>query len=35
MRFYDPDAGVIYLDGIDLRALDLDWLRSQIGYVKQ
>ncbi len=35
MRFYDPDEGTIYLDGNDLRDLDLDWLRSQIGYVGQ
>lgn len=35
MRFYDPDDGAIYLDGVDLRDLDLDWLRSQIGYVTQ
>ena len=35
MRFYDPDEGVITLDGIDLRDLDLDWLRGHIGYVTQ
>ncbi len=35
MRFYDPDEGAIYLDGNDLRDLDLDWLRSNIGYVGQ
>jgi ATP-binding cassette, subfamily B (MDR/TAP), member 1 len=35
MRFYDPDEGAVYLDGIDIRDLDLDWLRSQIGFVKQ
>jgi ATP-binding cassette, subfamily B (MDR/TAP), member 1 len=35
MRFYDPDEGAILLDGIDLRDLDLEWLRSQIGYVGQ
>ena len=23
MRFYDPESGVIYLDGIDIRELDL------------
>jgi len=34
-RFYDPDAGEILLDGIDLRALDPDWLRSQVGLVMQ
>ena len=35
MRFYDPDQGSITLDGVDLRQLDLQWLRSQIGYVGQ
>ena len=35
MRFYDPIEGRITLDGIDLRELDLVWLREQIGYVGQ
>lgn len=35
MRFYDPDEGRITLDGVDLRDLDLYWLRGQIGYVGQ
>jgi len=35
MRFYDPDRGSITLDGVDLRDLDLYWLRGQIGYVGQ
>ena len=35
MRFYDPDEGVVTLDGHDLKTLDLVWLRSQIGYVGQ
>lgn len=35
MRFYDPQEGRITLDGIDLRDLDLKWLRNQIGYVGQ
>jgi ATP-binding cassette subfamily B protein len=34
-RFYDPEAGEIFLDGIDLRALDPDWLRRQVGLVMQ
>jgi len=34
-RFYDPDAGEILLDGIDLRVLDPDWLRRQVGLVMQ
>lgn len=35
MRFYDPDEGVITLDGVNLKDIDLYWLRSQIGYVGQ
>ena len=35
MRFYDPVDGSILLDGVDLRDLDLAWLRSKIGYVGQ
>lgn len=35
MRFYDPLEGRVLLDGVDLRDLDLSWLRSQIGYVGQ
>jgi len=35
MRFYDPDEGAVYLDGVDLRDLNLEWLRSQIGYITQ
>jgi ATP-binding cassette subfamily B protein len=34
-RFYDPQAGVIRLDGRDLRDLDPAWLRRQIGTVAQ
>ncbi|KAJ1604138.1 hypothetical protein NDA14_002305 [Ustilago hordei] len=34
-RFYDPDAGAAYLDGVDLRDLNLKWLRTQIGLVSQ
>lgn len=35
MRFYNPDEGIILLDGINLKDLDLGWLRSKIGYVGQ
>lgn len=35
MRFYDPDEGRITLDGVDLRDIDLYWLRNLIGYVGQ
>jgi ATP-binding cassette subfamily B protein len=34
-RLYDPQRGAITFDGIDLRHLDLDWLRAQIGVVSQ
>ena len=34
-RFYDTEAGTITLDGIDITDLDMEWLRSQIGYVQQ
>ncbi len=34
-RFYDPTEGRITLDGIDLRELDAETLRAQIGTVPQ
>jgi ABC-type multidrug transport system fused ATPase/permease subunit len=34
-RFYDPNAGVVRLAGVDIRALDRKELRAQIGYVEQ
>lgn len=34
-RFYDPTAGAILLDGVDVRALDRDELRARLGYVEQ
>ena len=34
-RFYDPTAGQILVEGIDLRACDLDEWRSMLGYVPQ
>ncbi|HSH13090.1 MAG TPA: ABC transporter ATP-binding protein, partial [Desulfurivibrionaceae bacterium] len=34
-RFYDPDLGVVRLDGIDLREFDPLFLRGQIGLVMQ
>jgi ATP-binding cassette, subfamily B, bacterial len=35
MRFYDPDAGRVLLDGADLRQLDPAALRARIGLVPQ
>jgi len=34
-RFYNPSAGQILLDGVDVRELNLHWLREQIGLVGQ
>jgi ABC-type multidrug transport system fused ATPase/permease subunit len=34
-RFYDPTEGVVRLGGLDIRGLDRDALRAQIGYVEQ
>lgn len=34
-RVYDPQAGRILLDGVDIRDLPLDLLRRSIGYVPQ
>src|SRR5882762_205215 len=34
-RFYDPLEGVVRLDGINLKELNVRWLRSQIGLVSQ
>jgi subfamily B ATP-binding cassette protein MsbA len=35
LRFYDPTSGTVRFDGQDLRDLDLDWYRRQIGVVPQ
>ncbi|EFN58606.1 hypothetical protein CHLNCDRAFT_34209 [Chlorella variabilis] len=34
-RFYDPQAGEVLIDGVDIKKLQLRWLRSQIGLVSQ
>ncbi|HZE31458.1 MAG TPA: ABC transporter ATP-binding protein [Actinoallomurus sp.] len=34
-RFYDPQEGRVLIDGHDLRTLDLDAYRHQLGYVPQ
>ncbi|XP_023568634.1 ATP-binding cassette sub-family B member 8, mitochondrial isoform X2 [Octodon degus] len=35
-RFYDPTAGVVTLDGHNLRTLDPSWLRGQVvGFISQ
>ena len=35
LRFYDVDSGTIFLDGVDIRKLNIRWLRSKIGLVSQ
>ncbi|MEO0295204.1 MAG: ABC transporter ATP-binding protein, partial [candidate division WOR-3 bacterium] len=35
LRFYDPQEGEIFIDGINLKNFDLDSLRSKIGFVSQ
>ncbi len=35
LRFIDPDAGAIHVDGIDIASLDPASLRQRIGYVAQ
>jgi len=34
-RFYDPDEGSIEFEGVDLRKLNIQWYRDQIGIVSQ
>ncbi|KAI0830713.1 P-loop containing nucleoside triphosphate hydrolase protein [Trametes gibbosa] len=34
-RFYDPLSGVVKLDGVDIKTLNIRWLRSHIGLVSQ
>jgi len=34
-RFYDPLEGCVEIDGVDIRELNVKWLRSKIGVVSQ
>jgi len=34
-RFYDPLDGMLTLDGVDIKTLNVRWLRSQLGLVSQ
>lgn len=34
-RFYDPQAGEVLIDGVDIRIINLGWIRGKIGLVSQ
>ncbi|RZC60851.1 hypothetical protein C5167_022606 [Papaver somniferum] len=34
-RFYDPNQGQVLIDNVDIKTLQLKWLRNQIGLVNQ
>ncbi|KAK4833941.1 hypothetical protein QYF36_013770 [Acer negundo] len=34
-RFYDPNEGQVLLDNVDIKTLQLRWLRDQVGLVNQ
>ena len=34
-RFYDPSEGIVFIDGVDIKGVDLKSLRNQIGIVTQ
>ena len=34
-RFYDPEAGEVLIDGVNLKQLQLKWIREKIGLVSQ
>ena len=34
-RFYDPLEGSVEIDGVDIRQLNVKWMRNQIGVVSQ
>ncbi|KAL8223203.1 hypothetical protein R6Q57_020602 [Mikania cordata] len=34
-RFYDADRGVVRIDGMDIKKVQLKWLRAQMGLVSQ
>jgi ATP-binding cassette subfamily B (MDR/TAP) protein 1 len=34
-RFYDPEAGDVLIDGVNLKEFQLRWIRSKIGLVSQ
>lgn len=34
-RFYDADEGVVRVDGVDIKSLQLKWIRGKMGLVSQ
>jgi len=34
-RFYDPQAGEVLIDGINIKNIRLSWIREKIGLVSQ
>ncbi|KAJ6435450.1 hypothetical protein OIU84_000602 [Salix udensis] len=34
-RFYDVNSGIVKIDGVDLRTLNLKWIRGKMGLVSQ
>ena len=34
-RFYDPQAGEVLIDGVDIRRMNHGWMRGKIGLVSQ
>ncbi|KAK4754989.1 hypothetical protein SAY87_008746 [Trapa incisa] len=34
-RFYNPDGGAVRIDGVDIRNLQLKWIRQKMGLVSQ
>jgi ATP-binding cassette subfamily B (MDR/TAP) protein 1 len=34
-RFYDPQAGEVLVDGVNIKSLQLQWLRGKISLVSQ
>ncbi|XP_035825122.1 ATP-dependent translocase ABCB1 [Aplysia californica] len=35
LRFYDPDQGEVCIDGVDVRDINIRWLRQHLGMVSQ
>jgi ATP-binding cassette subfamily B protein len=34
-RFYEPQQGIILIDGMDYRQMPMQWIQSHLGYVQQ